>query len=144
MLVLEIEASKPPRNDLKSVSTIETTHLYDARDHFTLYDPKTRPSCQHKVYWARFVWGNGLYQVWRFIFTTLSWSILYRDFFLNDRLLTNFSVEYSEKTFFKGAGANKIKTRIERSIFCRFSAVWALLLKIQTAITSSNYTPLVT
>ena len=30
MLVLEIEASKPPRNDLKVVSVIEMTLLYDA------------------------------------------------------------------------------------------------------------------
>ena len=30
-------------------------------------------------------------------------------FFLNDRLLPNSSVEYSEMTFFKGAGAEKNK-----------------------------------
>ena len=57
----------------------------------------------HKI---EFVWGNGLYQVGQFIFTTLSWSVLYR-FFFNDHLLANSSVEYSEKTFFEGAGAKK-------------------------------------
>ena len=39
--------------------------------------------------------------------------------------------------FFKWVGTKKIKTRIERSNFRQFSAVWALLLKIQNAITPS-------
>ena len=36
MLELEIEASKPPRNDLKIVSVIEMTLLYDAQYSFVL------------------------------------------------------------------------------------------------------------
>ena len=40
MLVLEIEACKPPRNDLKSCSVIEMTLLYDARYSFVLLRPK--------------------------------------------------------------------------------------------------------
>ena len=39
MLVLKIEASKPSRNDLKSVSVIEMTFLYDARYSFVLLRP---------------------------------------------------------------------------------------------------------
>ena len=47
--------------------------------------------------------------------------------FFNDRLLANSSVEYSEMTFFEGAGMGKIKTRIERSNFRRFSADFRVL-----------------
>ena len=38
--MLEIEASKPPRFDLKVVSVIEMTFLYDARYSVVLLRPK--------------------------------------------------------------------------------------------------------
>ena len=40
MPVLEIEACKPPRNDLKVVSVIEMTLPYDAQYSFVLLKPK--------------------------------------------------------------------------------------------------------
>ena len=43
MLALEIEASKPPRNDLKVVSVIEMTLLYGARYSCVL------PRLEHEV-----------------------------------------------------------------------------------------------
>ena len=41
MLVLEIEACKPPRNDLKVVSIIEMTFPCDTRYSFVLLRPKS-------------------------------------------------------------------------------------------------------
>ena len=41
MHVLEIEASKPPKNDLKVVSVIDMTLLYDARYSFVFLRPKS-------------------------------------------------------------------------------------------------------
>ena len=61
-------------------------------------------------------------------------------FFQGLRLLPTPSLKKIEHERDEGAGAKRIKTRIERSNFCRFSAVfvfWALLLKIQSATTPS-------
>ena len=63
MLVLEIEASKPPRNDLKVVSIIEMTLLYDARYSFVLLRPKSMVKLSTQSAESQFVWENGLYQV---------------------------------------------------------------------------------
>ena len=40
MLVLKIEASKPPRNDLKNVGVIEMTHMYGAWGSFVILRSK--------------------------------------------------------------------------------------------------------
>ena len=48
MLGFGIEASKTPRNDLKVVSVIEMTLLYDAWYLFVLLRPKIRINTQHK------------------------------------------------------------------------------------------------
>merc|ERR1719253_1344877 len=81
MLVLEMEACQPLRNDLKSVSVIEMTFLYDARYSFVLLRQKMRFNSPHTVQTGGFVWENGRYLVGRFIFTKLSWSVSYRSSF---------------------------------------------------------------
>ena len=55
---MRIEASRPPRFDLKVVSAIEMTFLYDARYSIVLLGPKNmvKPPTQNV---ERFVWGNG-------------------------------------------------------------------------------------
>ena len=45
MLALEIEACKPPRNDLKVASVIEMTDFYDARGLFWSLRPQNMIKC---------------------------------------------------------------------------------------------------
>ena len=70
MSVLDIEASKPPRNDLKVVSATELTHFYDAR--WSFYP--LRPIITIKL-------PTQSAEKWIYLFTTLSWFVLYRSLF---------------------------------------------------------------
>ena len=57
--------------------------------------------------------------------------------FFSEALFATNATPEKNSTNGLGDGGEKIKTRIKRSMFCHFFADWALLLKIQTAITSS-------
>ena len=65
----------------KVVSVIEMAFLYASRYSIVLLRQKMRLNSQHKMHPARFVWGNDLYQVGRFIFTRLLCLPMYRSFF---------------------------------------------------------------
>merc|ERR1711966_449401 len=58
-------------------------------------------------------------------------------FFQGLRLLPMRPLKKIEHKRTRGRGQKNSKTRIERSNFCQFLVVWALLLKIQSAITPS-------
>ena len=69
MLGSKFEACKPPRNDLKGTSIIETTDVYDARGLFWSLRPQYMINVRPKVHWTRFVLGNGIYQMKGFYFS---------------------------------------------------------------------------
>ena len=86
MLEAKIEASKPPRIDVKSCQRHRNYLSILPGPCLSFQDQKMRLKCLPKVQETGFLWRNGLYQAGRFIFSNMrslkTFHFLQKDYIL--------------------------------------------------------------
>ena len=115
------------------------THLYDTRGSFYPLTPKARSNCQHKVHPARFGREMGCIKLGELFSPRCRGLFCTGVFFKADGsvVLGKLTLVHTGRG---GGGKNKWKLGSRGQFFAIFWPIfvfWALLLKVQTTITSS-------